>query len=466
MKSLSLKAKITVWVTVLVIIISLISAGSVIFFSNGITQSNMKRNLISAVEGNINEIELRSTKNELKLDDEFDISIEYGGMFIEIDDDFIKENNGVTTAIYDNTSVLYGESIVDTEEFELSEKGIKTVNENGQRYYIYDKKIKNSDSLWLRGSVNVDIGIAQTISIVDSSFLLIPLFAFIAIIGAFLLARGALTPVDKVSVAAEDIRKGSDLTKRIPNERTEKEVHRLVSSFNEMLQRLEYSFEKEKQFNSDVSHELRTPLSVILNECELTLDGAESEEEYKEALKLIERQGKKMNEIISNMLEFARLETGNESITFSETDLSALAELLYEEAEKVNEKGIIYKSDIENNIYINANEGLISRLISNLLSNAYKYTSNNGNITISLKRDGSDAVLSVSDSGCGISKSDINKIFNTFFRADNSRSEEGYGLGLSFVKKIAELHGGEISVKSTEGLGSEFIFRISISEKS
>ncbi|MBQ9531910.1 MAG: HAMP domain-containing histidine kinase [Eubacterium sp.] len=460
MKKASIKTKITIWVSVLTIIIAVFSSCAVIFISNSVIQSATKRNLINAVENNINEISICKSKKDLKLDDKFDISIRYKNSYIEIDDGFIKETDGITVSLYDSDSVLYGESLVDTDEFSLAEKGIREVEGENGKYYIYDKKImgENAENLWIRGTASKALVLKQTISIVDEAVFIIPILVIIAISGAFLLAKRALEPIDEISLAAGEIRRGKDLSKRISIKRQEKEVLRLSNSFNEMLERLEVAFNKEEQFTRDVSHELRTPLSVILSECELMLEDDATEEEYKEALSLIKAKGEKMNLMINSLLEYSRLEAGSEKAKFSKTDFSKTAKAVCEEMKKDRIKGITLEYDIENNIYINANQSLIIQLITNLISNAYKYGKENGHIYVSLKENEENAVLIVKDDGIGISEKDINNIFDTFFRADSSRYQEGFGLGLSFVKKIADLHRGTITVNSAEGEGSEFIY--------
>lgn len=440
------------------IIIAAFSSLAVVFISNSVIQNTAKRNLINAVESNVNEIRIAQSKEDLKLDDKFDISLRYKNKYVEIDDDFIKETDGVVVSLFDSDSVLYGESIVDTDEFSLEETGIRRVKGETGTYFIYDKKL-SSGNLWVRGCVSVDLGFQQTITIVDDMFFVVPIMVIIAVSGAYFLAKRAFEPIDEISLAAGEIRKGRDLSKRIALKRYEKEVLRLSNSFNEMLERLEAAFNKEEQFTRDVSHELRTPLSVVISECELMLEEESAQaEEYREALLLIKAKAEKMNSMINSLLEYSRLEAGSESSNFSKTDFSSTAKSICEEMKKSKSNGIVLEYDIENNIYINANQSLMVQLVTNLISNAYKYGKKDGHIYVTLTTHNGSAVLKVKDDGIGISESDREKIFNTFFRADSSRSAEGFGLGLSFVKKIADLHGGTIKVNSVEGSGSEFIY--------
>ena len=458
MNKLSVKSKIAIWTSVFVMITALLSSFAVIYFSNHVVQNTIRRNLISGVEDNINEIKLYSNKEEVHLDDEFDILVESNGLYIEVDDDFTKQFNNVTTTLYDSKSVLYGEGVVSSEAFPLKEEGVRIVKNDGVRYYIYDKKVnsKVSDTLWLRGAVMQRVGLIQTIDVIDSYLFIIPLMVLLAVAGAFVIAHQALKPIDEISTSADNIRLGNDLSKRLEIEGKGKELDTLIDSFNGMLERLEESFERERRFSSDISHELRTPVSVILSASELALEETD-ERQYIESLELIKRQGNKMRSMINHMLEFSRL--GTDGAQLESIDFSKIVKSSCEDMEFIGTNNIKLIKSIENGVFINGDSGLITRLCENLISNAYKYGKENGIVQVTLKCEDSFAVLSVKDNGIGIENNEIDKIFNAFYQAGKSRSQSGFGLGLSFVKKIAELHGGEITVNSTKGIGSEFIYK-------
>ncbi len=462
MKKLSVKVKIAVWVSVFVLLTALISSFAVIFFSNHVMQNAMRRSLIASVESNIREIKIHANEVDAHLDDEFDILVENNGLFIEIDDDFTKEMNGITTTLYGEGSVLYGESAVSTENVPFSETGVRTAESDGVRYFIYDKKVngKLSDDLWLRGTALQKIGAEQTLDVIDSYLLLIPLMVFFAVSGAFVIANRALKPIDEISTSADNIRRGHDLTQRLEIEGKGKELDTLIRSFNGMLERLEESFERERRFSADISHELRTPVSVILSASELAIEEADAAQ-YAESLALIKRQGEKMRTMINEMLDFSRL--GTEGLRFERLDFSDLLRRTCEEMKLIGTKQIHLFSEIESGIFMEADSGLITRLCENLISNAYQYGRENGEIRVTLKKENGMAVLRVKDNGIGISSEETEKIFDAFYQAGESRSQSGFGLGLSFVKKIAQLHGGEITVNSTVGAGSEFIYRQKIS---
>ena len=231
-----------------------------------------------------------------------------------------------------------------------------------------------------------------------------------------------------------------------------------------LIARLDESFEAERQFTSDVSHELRTPMSVIMAQCEYTLDEERTPQEYERALRLIRRQGRKMTKLINDMLDFVRLERRGTNYQIEKLNLSALVNSVCEDMSLIRERGISLEHEVEDEIWVDGNPALLSRLLSNLISNAYRYGKDDGHIKVRLKKSQDEVTLSVSDDGIGISREDKEKIFRRFYQADSSRTGSGTGLGLSMVKEIASFHGGSMSVESEPGKGSEFTFHLPVKE--
>ena len=466
MKRLSIKAKITVWFSTAIILITLISMCSVLYISNATIQKGVRDNLIEAVENNVDEIEFYADYNRLELDDDYDLYLEYKGGYLEIDDDFIRSMNGITNSLYDSEgSFLYGENPIYklTESCQFTDKEVQTVkSDTGMRYYVYDHKleVKGIGYLWLRGISSSEYGVSQMNSIIRLSLWILPALVIIAIVGGYLLARRTLQPIEKMSASAEEIREGHDLTKRIEIGEGNDELFSLADTFNNMLDRLEKSFKAEQQLTNDISHELRTPVAVIMSQCELSLEQERDTEDDEEALQLVMRQSRKMSSMINDMLSFARLERSNGEIEKQRMSLSETVESVCEDMALINERGITLHKDIASDIFIDGNTELISRLVINLISNAYRYGKDNGNIYVKLYSDDGKIKLSVKDDGIGIAEEEKDKIWNRFYRGDSSRSTKGTGLGLNFVREIARLHGGEMSVESTIGEGSEFVLTI------
>ena len=224
-----------------------------------------------------------------------------------------------------------------------------------------------------------------------------------------------------------------------------------------MFERLYESFEREKQFTSDASHELRTPIAVIMAECEYALE-EEDAEEWKEALEVISRQGKKMSDFVEELLIFTRMERGAQQLQKKQVDLSEIVRLVCEEQCTIQQTAIQMHIDAPQEVLIEADEKLIVRMVQNLVGNAYKYGKEGGNVWVSCGYEGNRAFLSVKDDGVGIRSEELPNIWNRFYRADNARSDAASaGLGLSMVKQIADLHHAETVVKSKIGEGSEFL---------
>ena len=163
-----------------------------------------------------------------------------------------------------------------------------------------------------------------------------------------------------------------------------------------------------------------------------------------------------MASVTNDMLSFARIERGAGKIKKEKLNLSECVSSICEDMSLIEDKEITLSSNIEPNIFIEGNFELLSRLTVNLISNAYRYGKENGSIIVTLKKEGENVLLSVEDDGIGIEKDETEKIWNRFYRADTSRATGGTGLGLSFVKEIAEIHGAKVSVNSEKGKGSVF----------
>ena len=217
-----------------------------------------------------------------------------------------------------------------------------------------------------------------------------------------------------------------------------------------IIEPVEESFQKQKEFIADASHELKTPLSVIMANAEM-LDTNPKEKKW---LDNIHSESERMNKLISNLLDLARLENVDNKETFENTDISKLTEkailpfegLLFEHKVKFN-------YDIDEKIMYKCNSEEIKQLIEILLDNAIKHSEKNGEINVSLKKD-KQITLIVSNKGKEIAKEDINHIFERFYRVDKSRNrdENRYGLGLAIAKKIVDNHNGKIKCTSEKGV--------------
>lgn len=287
--------------------------------------------------------------------------------------------------------------------------------------------------------------------------------AALTVIATTLILRRFFKPMDRMNETAQSIAAGTDLSQRIELGRAHDEFYRLGSSFNEMMDRLESSFEQERRFTNNASHELRTPISVILGESEMALEEGRSQEELEESLLKIHGQAAHMSALVSQLLMLARADRGAVSIADEEVDLSELMELVCETGEELAAvKDIRVGTRIEPGVVVRGDSSLLMRMVLNLVENAVRYGREGGHIRVSLAREDGRAVGRVEDDGIGISAEDLPHIWERFYQADNARGGEdrGSGLGLSMVQFVARVHHGEVACESELGSGSIFTFAL------
>ncbi len=271
--------------------------------------------------------------------------------------------------------------------------------------------------------------------------------------GAWLTSGRALAPIRAIRQTASSIT-GDALNRRVPRSEAEDELGRLVDVVNAMLERLESNFHQATRFSADASHELKTPLTIIRAQVESALDkteaGTEEEIWHTNLLQEIQR----LNHIVSSLLLLSRADSGKIALSLQSVDLKANIEAICEDTEiRAEAFGIKLHRTIEPGIEIIGDENLLQPLIQNLFSNALKYNHSAGEICCELKRVDDAALLTISNTGPGISEANRHKIFRRFHRGDEARSRDidGYGLGLNIALEIAKAHGGTLElVESTE----------------
>ena len=459
MRQLPIRFKITLWFTAALLVMFLSSYLLVRYLEHQGLQKNIRDNLVETVEHNVDEVEFYTNMDNIDLYNETDYFSVYRNGYLEIDDDFLDQVNEVYTGLYSTDMVLlYGENPVsrNTATLPFSDSKIQRVKEKGILYYVYDRKLtaKGLESLWLRGVVSEQQGLEHILQVTRLSLQILPLLVLVSAIGGYFLTKKMLKPIQEISNSAAKIGTGDDLKQRISLAPGNDELHQLARSFNQMFERLENAFEKERQFTSDASHELRTPVSVITAQCEFTLEKPRTGEEYENALETILRQSKKMSRLINDMLDYIRLEMRAESYKKETIDLTELVESLCFDMALIKEKDIVLSWEVEKNICFSGSRLLLSRLLTNLISNAYRYGKEEGHIFVCLKRREHQITLSVSDDGIGIAQEEQLKIFQRFYQADTSHSGSGTGLGLSMADQIVRFHKGSIRVESALGKGS------------
>ena len=439
----SIKLKIGLWYMGIMILLVFSSLAIVFYISENIIHSSVRTYLKDVV---IHRLDYLTIENgEIIIDSNFDTMIQ-----------------NVEIAIYDKDfKFLYGNS---PNGFEMDNKKSKDdkimiIRSNNQKWYVYNKIIELGDygKVWIRG-VMPNIGQSSAIeTVIQISFVILPFFLILSAIGGYIITKNAFTPIEKIRRIAEKINEGNDLSQRINLGKGDDELHTLANTFDVMFDRLQTSFENEIQFTSDVSHELRTPITVILTQAEYGKDSISSVEDAQKSFGIIEKEGQKMSKLVSQLLTLARMERGRQKLNIENINLSELLEIIIEtQTLSAKTKNIKFVTKIMPEIYANIDEMMIMRVFTNLISNAISYGKQNGTITVELFLQENRIVSKISDDGIGISEDKLDKIWLRFYQVDPSKNGDNSGLGLSMVKKIIELHKGEIFVESELGKGTTF----------
>lgn len=298
----------------------------------------------------------------------------------------------------------------------------------------------------------------QLAAVRRSFYLGLPAALLAAEIGGFLLARKSLAPVVAMSNQAAQI-SASNLHERLQVGNAADELGRLALVFNDMLSRLDRSFEGMRQFMADASHELRTPLSIIRGEADVALSQDRDPAEYQAALAIIQDEAKRLSRLVDDMLELARADAGERPLHVEEFYLNDLVDECGNAVQVLaTQKAISLQVQSASDISFHGDEDILRRMLLNLLDNAIKYTPTGGSVTVRLKQEKGIIKIDVSDTGIGIPAEAAAQIFERFYRISKARSRAagGSGLGLSIAQWAAEAHKGSIQVASQPGQGSTF----------
>ena len=294
-------------------------------------------------------------------------------------------------------------------------------------------------------------------------YLCVPLGILFASVGGYVLARRNLAPI--VAMTAEVNRITSqNLHRHLAVSNPRDELGRLAGTFNDLLDRLNRSFEDQRRFMADASHELRTPLSVALTAAQVNLDGASrSPDEYREALQIVTEQLRRLRRIVQDMFLLAQVDAGAFEPDLREFYLDELIQEAARAARVIAESlrvQVLVEALPE--ALVRADEGLLRQLLLALLDNAVRHTPAGGLVTAGLTAGGDAWQVTIADTGTGIPAADQPHIFDRFYRANKSRTREagGAGLGLSIARWIAHLHHGSLTLASSTSAGTVFRLRL------
>lgn len=269
-----------------------------------------------------------------------------------------------------------------------------------------------------------------------------------------------LRPIAAMSDTARHLN-AQNMSERINVEGTKSELRELALVINDMLDRIEAAYDGQKQFVSDASHELRTPIAVIQGYASmLERWGKDDAAVRDEAIAAINHEAANMKELVEKLLFLARHDKQTLRMKSEVVDLRAMAEDAVRETRMIVSDREIVSGDMQDARAL-GDSAALKQALRIFIDNACKYTPPGGKVTISCKLEGNSAHLSVADTGCGIPADDLKRVFDRFYRVDDSRGEvPGHGLGLSIARIIAQSHGGRIHVRSREGQGSVFTLEL------
>ncbi len=280
---------------------------------------------------------------------------------------------------------------------------------------------------------------------------------FFGVLLGWSLSRRAMAGVQRVTTTATQIRQG-DLSRRVPLRNEGIEIDNLARAFNEMLDSIEAVVQELREVTDNIAHDLRSPVTRMRGIAETTLTGNPDLRDFQEMAATMVEESDRLIEMINTMLEITKTSSGVADLTTTEIEMNRLvmdaAEIFMPLAE---EKGVVLKTGIPDSpVTVRGDRPRLQRVLSNLLDNAIKYTPQGGGVEISLDTNGREVRVKVADTGIGIAPQKVEKVFERFYRGDESRSTPGSGLGLSLAQAIVNAHGGRIEVESRVGEGSTF----------
>ena len=389
----------------------------------------------------------------------------------EIDSDFYSLDQDVYLALYDaGGHFLYGKIPAGFGQIPQFRDGtVQAVKSGTEQWYVYDVQyeMESNQEFYIRGVISVTGAQREFLIAVRLAVILMPMIVILTALIGYRLIRRTLLPVRQMTETVQEIQKDGDLSRRIgvSQDTGKDEFYQLAGTFDGMLESLEQAFLRERQFTSDVSHELRTPVSVILAQCEASLNRTDLSEEQRKEILLIRKKAGEMSQMISQLLLLSRADQGRQQLNKEEINISELTEIIVEEQKMLAQRRKIeVHTEIEPNITGYLDESFYIRMLDNLISNAVSYGKEGGNIKVTLHQIPSGVRGTVEDDGIGISRDDQVHIWERFYRVDASRTgkEDGShsGLGLSMAKWIAQAHGGNVRVESELGKGSCFTFEL------
>ena len=333
---------------------------------------------------------------------------------------------------------------------------------NGQTVRLYSTALAENGTVY--GVVQVGESLAplgNTLrSVAIELLLIVPFVLILGALGSYWLAAHAFAPIIRLTRIARRIEAG-DLHERVPVPRSKDEIQSLALTFNEMIERIDKAFTRQRRFVADASHELRTPVAAIRSMTDVVLAQSTpiEKEEYETVLRDVNAEAERLGHLINGLLLLAR---SDENQVLFEHELVRLDLLAADVAATIEplatERGISLEIVAKQPTIVMGDEVRLIQVIMNLLDNAVTYSNNGSKVKLEVKTEQNKALMIVSDTGIGIAKDHLDHIFERFYRVDPARSRAtgSTGLGLAIVDWIVRAHDGSITVKSEVGKGTTF----------
>ena len=348
--------------------------------------------------------------------------------------------------------------------------GTLQFNSNAVAYQLYDSKLAHKlirqaqapirENGKIIGYLIVAMSLeAPNMLLHDLSEVLLisyPIILLVLFLIARLIAGRSIKPISSIMTTSNAITK-DNLKSRIPLPKTKDELYVLSKTINNLLDRLETAIEREKQFTSDASHELRTPLTVIKGTLEVLIRKPRATQEYEDKINFCVTEVNRLNHLVDQLLLLARYEDDKQSLKIDSVYLNGLIQdAITRQSMLIESKEIQINNLFANDFYCLSDNHLVSIIINNLISNAVKYSKEKGVVTIQLNQIDHQIECIISDSGIGIPKTDLEKIFHPFFRSNTVNYPEikGIGLGLSIVQRLCLLLSIDLKITSKEDIGT------------
>jgi two-component system OmpR family sensor kinase len=345
---------------------------------------------------------------------------------------------------------------------ESKEVALETIRAEGSRFRAYSRQFQANDQNYLLiilHSLHAQYEVLETIRLTFAWMILLGLL--LAGTGGYFLARRSMAPV--VAMGAHARRIGAtNLHERLPVLNAKDELGQLATIFNDLLNRLDQSFERQRRFIADASHELRTPLAILRGEAEVAMSQkGRTAEDYLESLGILHEETSRLIKIVEDLFTLTRADSGQYPISQEDVYLEeVVADCAHSARTLAREKNIELSVDAASECLVRGDRELLRRMILNLLDNAIKYSAEGGRVSVACLTTTTTCQVHVTDTGPGIPPELRDRIFERFFRADPARSrsgrEGGAGLGLSIALWIAQAHHGQLKLASSDAKGSHF----------